>query len=216
MKQKAIASLRKSYQKNSLLESSIADHPMDQFSIWFNSNLKINTQEANAMVLSTADKNNKPSSRIVLLKGFGLEEGFRFYTNYESRKGQELKKNPNASLLFYWPDQERQIRIEGKVKKLNKKESEAYFHSRPRGSQLGAWSSEQSAVIPNRQFLDDVQRELDEYFKPYKNLPLPPFWGGYTLIPDYFEFWQGREDRLHDRIVYRLYRKKWNISRLAP
>jgi len=216
MKQKLLSDLRKSYKKNSLLEDHVAVNPYDQFMIWFNDSLKLNSHEPNAMVLTTADPNAKPSSRIVLLKGFGRDIGFRFYTNYHSRKGQDLKANPQAALLFYWPEQERQIRVEGKVKKLSLALSTEYFHSRPRGSQLGAWTSDQSQPIPNRQFLDQVNLQLIEYFKPYKIIPLPPSWGGYSLMPDYFEFWQGREDRLHDRIVYQHYRKKWVINRLAP
>ena len=216
MKSKKISVLRKSYTKHNLLESAVDPDPYSQFTNWFKENLKTNTAEPNAMVLSTADSTGRPSSRIVLLKEFDQLFGFRFFTNYQSRKAGELKVNPHASLLFYWPELERQVRLEGKVKKLSRSISEEYFHSRPRGSQLGAWTSEQSKEIPNRQFLDEVNLQLNNFFKSNKSIPLPPFWGGYTLVPDYFEFWQGREDRLHDRIVYRNYRKKWVISRLAP
>ena len=216
MKSKKISVLRKSYTKHNLLESAVDPDPYSQFTNWFKENLKTNTAEPNAMVLSTADSTGRPSSRIVLLKEFDQLFGFRFFTNYQSRKAEELKVNPHASLLFYWPELERQVRLEGKVKKLSRSISEEYFHSRPRGSQLGAWTSEQSKEIPNRQFLDEVNLQLNNFFKSNKSIPLPPFWGGYTLVPDYFEFWQGREDRLHDRIVYRNYRKKWVISRLAP
>lgn len=216
MKIKALTGLRKSYQKHDLLEGNIETNPYDQFSKWFNDNLKSNTGEPNAMVLATADHKGKPSSRIVLLKGFLPESGFRFFTNYYSRKAEELKENPQASLLFYWPELERQVRIEGKVKKLSRTQSDEYFQTRPRGSQLGAWTSEQSKPIPDRRFLDEVSQQMEAYFKPYKTIPLPPFWGGYSLVPDYFEFWQGRENRLHDRLVYSLHRKKWLIRRLAP
>ncbi|MDZ4709331.1 MAG: pyridoxamine 5'-phosphate oxidase [Saprospiraceae bacterium] len=216
MKSKKLSVFRKSYTKHSLLESAVELNPYAQFTLWFKENLKTNTAEPNAMVLATADKEGRPSSRIVLLKEFGQLFGFRFFTNYHSRKAEELKVNPRASLLFYWPELERQVRLEGKVKKLSRSLSDEYFQSRPRGSQLGAWTSEQSKEIPNRQFLDEVNLQLNQYFKPNKSIPLPPFWGGFSLIPDYFEFWQGREDRLHDRIIYRAHRKKWVIGRLAP
>lgn len=216
MKSQKLSGIRKSYQKHNLLESDVELNPYDQFGTWFKDNLKSNSSEPNAMVLATADQKGKPSSRIVLLKEFGQDIGFRFFTNYQSRKAENLKVNPRVSLLFYWPELERQIRIEGKVKKLNRSISEEYFHSRPRGSQLGAWTSEQSKEIPNRQFLDEVHLHLTHYFKSYKSIPLPPFWGGYSVVPDYFEFWQGRENRMHDRIIYRTHRKKWVISRLSP
>lgn len=211
-----LSTIRKSYEKNILLENKISSDPHQQFKRWFNQNLKSENPEPTAMTLATSTKDGKPSARIVLLKGFDATNGFFFYTNYESRKGIELKANPNASLLFYWPALERQIRIEGKVKKTTKENSTKYFQSRPRASQLGAWTSEQSKVIPNRTFLDTVSKEMNNYFKDEQALPLPPFWGGYSLVPSYFEFWQGRRDRLHDRIVYHLKKGNWVVERLAP
>lgn len=216
MKLKVLGGLRKSYQKHSLSEADVTVNPFDQFGKWFAENLKTNRDEPNAMVLSTADDRGRPSSRIVLLKEFGPDTGFQFFTNYQSRKAQDLKVNPKASLLFYWPELERQVRVEGSVKKLSRSLSESYFHSRPRGSQVGSWTSEQSKLIPSRQYLDEVNAQLAIYFKSFQTIPLPPFWGGYSLVPHYFEFWQGRADRLHDRIEYKYYRKKWLIHRLSP
>jgi pyridoxamine 5'-phosphate oxidase len=211
-----LSSIRKSYEKHTLTESKVAPNPYDQFKTWFSQNLKSDNPEPTAMTLSTATKTGRPSARVVLLKEYDAKQGFCFYTNYESKKGQELKANPYASLLFFWPSLERQIRIEGKVKKVTKANSEAYFQSRPRASQLGAWTSSQSKVIPDRVFIDSVLNQMEEYFKFEKILPLPPFWGGYTLIPTYFEFWQGRRDRLHDRIAYTSKRGNWVIERLSP
>lgn len=216
MKLKVLGGLRKSYQKHSLSEADVTVNPFDQFGKWFAENLKTNRDEPNAMVLSTADDRGRPSSRIVLLKEFGPDTGFQFFTNYQSRKAQDLKVNPKASLLFYWPELERQVRVEGSVKKLSRSLSESYFHSRPRGSQVGSWTSEQSKLIPSRQYLDEVNAQLAIYFNSFQTIPLPPFWGGYSLVPHYFEFWQGRADRLHDRIEYKYYRKKWLIHRLSP
>ncbi len=216
MKHSPLAHLRKSYSKSSLSELTAATDPYEQFKPWFEENMKFNPAEPNAMVLSTVGEAGRPSSRIVLLKWYDASVGFLFFSNYESRKGRELKTNPLASILFYWPEQERQVRIEGKVKKVSRTLSEEYFHSRPRGSQVGAWASDQSQPVPNREFIDRINQELEKFFKAYEPVPLPPFWGGYTLVPDYFEFWQGREDRLHDRIAYRLKRKKWSIERLSP
>lgn len=216
MKNSPLAHLRKSYSKSSLSELTAEPDPYDQFKPWFEANIKFNPTEPNAMVLSTVGEAGRPSSRVVLLKWYDASMGFLFFSNYESRKGRELKTNPQASLLFYWPEQERQVRIEGKVKKVSRSLSEEYFHSRPRGSQVGAWTSDQSQPVPNREYIDRINQELEKFFKSYEPVPLPPFWGGYTLVPDYFEFWQGREDRLHDRIAYRLKRKKWSIERLSP
>jgi len=216
MKHSPLAHLRKSYSKSSLSELTVAVNPFDQFKSWFEESLKSHPAEPNAMVLSTVGETGRPSSRIVLLKYYDASMGFLFFTNYESRKGRDLKSNPQASLLFYWPEQERQIRVEGKVKKVSRSLSEEYFHSRPRGSQIGAWTSDQSQRVPNREYIDRINQELEKFFKEYEPVPLPPFWGGYSLVPDYFEFWQGREDRLHDRIAYRLSRKKWSVERLSP
>ncbi|MEP7269662.1 MAG: pyridoxamine 5'-phosphate oxidase [Saprospiraceae bacterium] len=213
---KPISHLRRSYTKAFLSEDIAAGNPFDQFNNWFGQNLKTDKHEPTAVILATSNKVGRPSARVVLLKDFDEISGFLFFTNYESRKGHELKSNPYASLLFYWPLLERQIRIEGKVKKVSKEISEKYFQARPRASQFGAWASEQSSVIPHRLFLENTLSNLKKYFSDEDPLPLPPFWGGYTLQPTYFEFWQGRQDRLHDRIIYKYSRKKWLMERLAP
>lgn len=213
---KSIAQLRRSYEKAILSEDSVLNNPFDQFKIWFDQNLEVNKDDPTAMALATVDKKGMPTNRIVLLKEYSQENGFSFYTNYDSRKARQLKENPKASLLFYWPQLERQVRIEGKIKKLNKAMSEAYFHMRPRESQIGAWASEQSSSIPDRTYLEKTVLDLTHFFKNHKQIPLPPFWGGYTLLPFYFEFWQGRPSRLHDRIVYTLVKSSWKIGRLAP
>jgi len=206
--------LRKEYKLNMLSEDSVTSNPFNQFKIWFDEILKINLVEPNAVILATANKKSKPSVRVVLLKSFD-EKGFVFFTNYKSRKGKELKVNPAASLLFFWPEIERQIRIEGKVKVVSREESEKYFHSRPGESQIAAWVSDQSSKIPDRNFLETKFEQLKNKFGDAE-IPLPDYWGGYRLIPDSFEFWQGRENRLHDRICYRFKNKKWKIFRLAP
>lgn len=213
---KSIAQLRRSYEKAKLTEDSVCTDPFEQFQVWFDQNLKINKDDPTAMALATVDKKGMPANRIVLLKDYNREDGFSFYTNYDSRKAKQLKDNPKASLLFYWPQTERQIRIEGKIKKLSKATSEAYFHQRPRESQIGAWASEQSSTIPDRNYLEKTVSELSRFFDNHTQIPLPPFWGGYSLIPSYFEFWQGRPNRLHDRIIYTLVKGSWKIGRLAP
>ena len=213
---KSIAQLRRSYEKAKLTEDSVCTDPFEQFQVWFDQNLKINKDDPTAMALATVDKKGMPANRIVLLKDYNREDGFSFYTNYDSRKAKQLKDNPKASLLFYWPQTERQIRIEGKIKKLSKAISEAYFQQRPRESQIGAWASEQSSTIPDRNYLEKTVSELSRFFDNHKQIPLPPFWGGYSLIPSYFEFWQGRPNRLHDRIIYTLVKGSWKIGRLAP
>ncbi len=209
---KNIHNLRVDYRKFKLNEKTLPENPFELFSKWFNQILKSDILEPNAMVLSTSSK-NKPSSRVVLLKQFD-EEGFTFFTNYESRKGRELAVNKNAVLLFYWMDFERQIRIEGKVKKVPRKESELYFNSRPLESRYGALASEQSKILLDRKFLLNKINKLKIKYGDHP--PLPDNWGGLKLVPDYFEFWQGRENRLHDRIVYKKYGKNWKIYRLYP
>jgi pyridoxamine 5'-phosphate oxidase len=166
------------------------------------------------MMLSTADVNGNPSARIVLLKEID-DSGFVFYTNYGSRKGKDLKENPKAALTFFWDELLRQIRIEGRIEKISKETSKKYFSSRPRESQIGAWVSAQSSVIPNREILENKFDELEEKFGN-EEIPLPHFWGGYRVIPNYFEFWQGRENRLHDRICYKKENDEWKIFRIAP
>lgn len=202
---------RKIYTKFELLEKDVYESPFLQFSKWFAEAKESEILEANAMILATATNDGKPSARVVLLKEAG-ENGFVFYTNYESRKGKELQENPNAQLLFFWDLLERQIRIEGVVRKMSKKESEKYFNSRPEESRIGAIASPQSQIVPDRKFLDNRFTEIRE-----KNeLKMPDHWGGFILEPTYFEFWQGRQSRLHDRIFYEKKKNDWKVGRLAP
>jgi pyridoxamine 5'-phosphate oxidase len=209
----SISGLRRDYTKGKFDLTNANKNPFFQFEEWFTDALSSSLIEPNAMILSTASKKCKPSSRVVLIK-YADERGIVFYTNYGSRKGREIAKNPNASLLFYWDKLERQVRIEGKLEKISKEESENYFNSRPYESKLGAWASKQSQILESRFTLI---RRVVKYMKKFKSdITLPPFWGGYRLVPDYFEFWQGRESRLHDRIVYKLEENKWNKSRLYP
>ncbi len=214
--QEAIANLRKRYQLHTLELESVADDPFRQFQTWFQEALEaMGSREPNAMTLATASAAGIPSARIVLLKGFS-EEGFAFYTNYESQKGKELAENPNAAIVFFWPQLERQVRICGKVEKMTHQESETYFQSRPKASQMGAAASPQSQVIPNRKFLEENLENLTEQYENEAVLPCPLHWGGYRLIPTSLEFWQGRPSRLHDRVRYVLEGKAWKIERLAP
>lgn len=209
-----IAGIRREYSLKELSKSSVDKNPFEQFDLWMNEALNSDILDPSAMILATADKNGKPSARVVLLKGVDAG-GFIFYTNYESRKGRDLAENPSASLLFFWKELERQVRISGTVEKISNGRSDEYFRSRPYESRLGAWASEQSSEIPDRGYLEKRFSELKEKYND-GNVPLPPFWGGYTLVPDNFEFWQGRENRLHDRIGYIKENDGWEIVRLAP
>jgi pyridoxamine 5'-phosphate oxidase len=212
----SIADLRQNYTLAGLSETDVAADPMQQFQVWFQQALDANLIEPNAMTLATATPDGKPTARIVLLKGVS-ERGFVFYTNYESQKGQQLIANPYAALVFLWDKLERQVRIEGKVEQLQTKESEAYFHSRPRASQLGAWASNQSRVIRDRNILEQKLTDLKAQYTEDTTIPLPPHWGGFCVIPNRIEFWQGRPNRLHDRLVYELQTDgSWQIQRLAP
>ena len=198
-----------------LRRSDLDPDPIKQFANWFTTAIETGIRDVNAMSLATAGRNAKPSVRIVLLKGFD-EDGFVFFTNYESEKGKQLEANPYAALGFYWIELDRQIRISGKVDKTSREESQTYFHSRPVGSQLSAWASRQSAVLDGRRVLDARMEEINERFAD-KPVPLPPHWGGYRLKPDNMEFWQGRSNRLHDRFRYtRQSDGSWLIERLAP
>lgn len=212
---KHIAALRKSYSRETLNETDVTPIPFDQFAKWFQEALQSELPEPNAMTIATVAESGRPSARTVLLKGFD-ENGFIFFTNYESRKGREIEANPFGTILFCWLELERQIRIEGSIEKIDRSESLAYFISRPKESQIGAWASPQSQPIPNRSILEDRQNQISEQYAEAVNLPLPENWGGYRLKPDYFEFWQGRESRLHDRIFYQLINHEWKIGRLAP
>lgn len=209
-----IEALRREYSSRTLSEDDVAESPIEQFAIWFRQALASDLPDANAMTLATATASGKPSARIVLLKGFD-ESGFRFYTNYESRKGRELDQNPQASLCFYWAELERQIRIEGTVEKMSSEASAEYFSKRPRLSQLGAWASSQSEQVPSREALEEKFEEMKARFEG-KEIPLPDFWGGFELNPHYIEFWQGRPSRLHDRIAYEKEDSAWSIKRLSP
>ncbi len=212
---KSIANFRKDYQKMALVESLTKNNPFSQFFVWFNEAIESPILEANAMIVATVNKNLQPSSRVVLLKGFG-EEGFVFFTNYNSKKGKELIDNPKVSLLFFWDILERQVRIEGNVEKLSFEDSEKYFHSRPKGSQIGAWASAQSEIIKDRNVLEDKKQALEKQYENAEKLPCPEHWGGFLVKPNYFEFWQGRSNRLHDRIFYELNNNDWKKGRLAP
>jgi pyridoxamine 5'-phosphate oxidase len=210
----SIADLRLSYTRQQLLETAVDTDPIKQFQCWFDQAIAADILEPNAMTIASASKDGMPSARIVLLKGVD-ERGFVFYTNYESRKGQELIANPHASLVFWWGVLERQVRIEGTVEKISDAETVAYFHSRPIGSQLGAWASPQSQVVVNRA---ELEQRLDALTQQYadQEIPRPLHWGGFRVVPQAIEFWQGRPNRLHDRLLYRRQNETWTIERLAP
>lgn len=208
-----LKNLRLSYEQDQLLEPNISKSPFLQFKSWFDKVLKAEVIEPNAMTIATATKNGIPSARMVLLKGFD-ETGFTFFTNYGSRKGRELLENPFASILFWWREFERQVRINGKIEKISRKESEEYFQLRPLKSRYGALASNQSEIVDSREILEKKFENLEKQFGD--NPPTPENWGGYKLIPTKFEFWQGRRDRLHDRIVYEKDQDDWKIYRLQP
>jgi pyridoxamine 5'-phosphate oxidase len=218
-----LANLRKDYAQASLDLPDVDTDPIHQFERWFQEAMNAEVLEPNAMTLCTIDPDGRPSARIVLIKGID-QRGLTFFTNYLSRKGKALEKHPQASVVFFWPELERQIRIEGRVEKVSAAESDEYFQSRPIKSKLGAWASPQSEVIPNREWLELRQKNLETTFPAESSVepPRPEHWGGYRLLPDQFEFWQGRRSRLHDRLHYqrqgRLDREpaQWTIERLAP
>ena len=210
----AISDIRKDYSLHTLNEDDVAKNPIEQFSKWWHEALKSEITEVNAMTLATISADTKPSARIVLLKGYD-ESGFVFYTNYESHKGKDLAINANAALVFFWKEIERQVRIEGITEKVNAEESDAYFLSRPAGSRIGALASPQSQIIKNRNILEENVIKLKEEFT--NSIPRPPHWGGYRVMPQLIEFWQGRSNRLHDRLQYtKTAYGSWKVERLAP
>lgn len=212
---KGLASIRTDYSKSKLDLQSVDKDPLIQFEKWFKQALEAKALEPNAMNLATLSEKGTPSSRIVLLKGIEKSQ-FVFYTNYQSQKGRELELNPACALNFFWPELERQIRIEGVVNRVSAESSDEYFQSRPRESQVGAWASPQSTMIDNREILEQRAKRIEAKYKGLEVLPRPKQWGGFGVTPLEIEFWQGRPSRLHDRIVYTKVDNKWNINRLAP
>ncbi len=208
------SSLRKEYKSAGLDKADVHHDPVVQFRAWFQNAIDAGLHEPNAMILATATGDGKPSARTVLLKGYD-ERGFVFYTNYEGRKAGELETNPRCALLFYWGELERQVRIEGTGSRISEQESDEYFTSRPRGSRLGAWASQQSWPVEDRSVLEERVLALETEYEG-REIPRPPFWGGYRIEPEAIEFWQGRESRLHDRLVYRREDGAWRIERLQP
>ena len=213
---KEIANLRENYEQQQLDLAGIAKDPIKQFDRWFKEAMDGGVAEPNAMTLATANREGRPSARIVLLKDYD-QQGFTFYTNFESRKGSELAENPWAALVFCWLELERQIRIEGPVTKVSETIASVYYQSRPKGSQIGAWASPQSTPIPDRLILEEKVEALTAQYQKETSLPKPPHWGGYLVQPHRIEFWQGRTNRLHDRFLYEWQADgSWSIKRLAP
>jgi pyridoxamine 5'-phosphate oxidase len=210
----SLADLRKEYGLAGMRRKDLAPDPMQQFMVWLEAAQAVGVLEPTAMTLSTATAQGVPSARTVLLKGVD-GRGFLFFTNYESRKGKELHENPQASMVFHWKEQERQVCIQGSVSKLSVEESEKYFHSRPQGSQLAAWVSKQSSAVASREFLEQQLELVKQEFEG-RVVPIPPYWGGFALLPVRIEFWQGRPNRLHDRFCYSLEKGRWIIERLSP
>lgn len=210
----SLAELRKEYSLAGLAEKDLARDPFRQFDKWFQEAEAAKVVEPNAMTLATTSREGRPSARTILLKGVD-GRGFVFFSNYESRKGRELEANPHATLLFPWLALERQVIIEGAVTRVPREESEAYFHSRPRANQLAAWVSQQSSIISGRAVLEQSMKALEQKYAD-QEVPVPPHWGGWRLVPETVEFWQGRRSRLHDRLRYRRVKDGWTIERLAP
>ena len=214
MDNQTIAALRREYSREELSRASVAADPFVQFANWFDEYLSSQPTEPNAVVLSTVDEAGHPSSRVVLLKGFDAR-GLVFFTNYGSKKARDLKQNPRAAMTFFWPELERQVHVCGVAEKVSREETETYFATRPVESQIGAWASEQSVVLESRAELMERFKAARERFTGGE-IPCPPFWGGFRIVPNRFEFWQGRTSRLHDRISYELSEGIWIIQRLSP
>ena len=206
--------LRQEYTYARFSEEDALPDPIEQFRRWFDETISASLHEPNAMIVATATPDGTPSARVVLLKEFD-ERGFVFHTNYEGRKGRELEANPPCSLLFYWGELQRQVRIEGSASRISEEDSDAYFRSRPRGGHLGAWASQQSQTVESRRKLEERVRDLETEYEG-REIPRPPFWGGYRVEPGRMEFWQGRENRLHDRLLYTRSDDGWRIARLQP
>ena len=211
---KDLSNYREEYRRGELHENEIKANPFQQFEIWMQDTIDNRTIEPNAMAVATSTPDGKPSIRVVLLKEL-TDQGFVFFTNYHSRKGQEISSNQHVAAVFYWHIMERQVRIEGTIKKISEEESDTYFNSRPEASKIGAWVSPQSQVVNGREELDKLQQQSEQRFAG-KSIPRPPHWGGYIIIPSKIEFWQGRPSRLHDRILYSITNEGWKIDRLAP
>lgn len=214
MKKRDLSQIRTDYNLSQLSKSSVLPNPIDQFKVWLNDAIDAECNEVNAMTLATSTFDGKPSARVVLLKEVG-QQGFTFFTNYESNKGKQILQNPYAALVMFWPELQRQVRIEGMIKKTSEAESDEYFNSRPGKSKIGAWASPQSQVIRNRKYLESLTSDFREEFSK-KTILRPPNWGGYIVEPAILEFWQGRPNRLHDRLQYTLTNEEWVIERLAP
>lgn len=214
MTSEEIARIRREYESEGLRESEALADPYQQFLAWFDAAVESEGENVNGMTLATADAEGRPSARIVLLKG--VDGGFLFYTNYDSRKGREIEANPHGALTFWWPSLNRQVRIEGEIERVSAESSDSYFASRPLGSRIGAIASPQSRAIADREELEKLVEETVGRFDPEDEIPRPDHWGGYRLVPGSIEFWQGRENRLHDRLRYTTTEEGWRIERLAP
>jgi pyridoxamine 5'-phosphate oxidase len=214
MKKQSISDIRREYTLRSLNEAELEKNPIVLFEQWLAEAIDAQCNEPTAMTLATSTFDGKPTARVVLLKELS-EDGFTFFTNYESKKGRQILQNPYGALVFYWSELERQVRVEGVLKKTSEKQSDRYFSTRPEKSKIGAWASPQSQVIPSRKYLESLKSDFQEEFSG-KPISRPPNWGGYTLIPSVFEFWQGRPNRLHDRIQFSFLNDNWEKERLAP
>ena len=210
-----IQDIRKEYTQHSLNETDVVSNPLQQFERWFDQALKAQVMEANAFNLTTIDSDGKPHSRMVLLKGL-TDKGFEFFTNYNSHKAQQIQANPWVSMTFFWPELERQVRVEGRASKISKERSQEYFFSRPHQSQLGAWASNQSEILSSRTLLEDRLEDLNNKYPEGTKVPFPTHWGGFEIEPNMIEFWQGRASRLHDRIRYIQEGPTWSMARLSP